>query len=455
MAKLVPPHLIAVEVKNLLGQFNHAIKFSADDEFVIIHGPNGIGKTKLLELISNAFVPNVPALLAIPFDSAQFVFSDDSFLTIERQQQSAPSEDEDDGPTLNFTLRRPDQAIQVWTSRSHTGPVPSYHATELDRYVRRMGLPLRRIGQYRWQDTLTGELLRIEDLEYKYPFALPPVLTGRREPKPELMERFFDSLHVHLIETQRLIFPRKWRHNRAQGIEEGEPQSATVLEFSEDLKRRFGNALADNSRTSQQLDRRFPGRLLTAGSAPADATEENIRDRYIAQGEIRKKLTEISLLDTSYELPLPERKLEDWERLVLCTYLDDTDKKLTTFAPLLERVELMREIVNSRFLNKSLVIDRERGFRFKVTDSHEVGPDQLSSGEQHELVLIYDLLFNTSPNSLVLIDEPEISLHVSWQQEFLSDLVQISKVTSLRFVIATHSPQIINEWWSRTASLAP
>lgn len=138
---------------------------------------------------------------------------------------------------------------------------------------------------------------------------------------------------------------------------------------------------------------------------------------------------------------------------MLWTYLEDTEKKLATFAQLLDRVRLMRDIVNSRFLFKELQIDRGRGFKFVTESGDELGADSLSSGEQHELVLLYDLLFNVDAGSTVLIDEPEISLHISWQQKFLDDIVQIADVADLRFVIATHSPQIVNKWWDRTESL--
>jgi predicted ATP-binding protein involved in virulence len=70
-------------------------------------------------------------------------------------------------------------------------------------------------------------------------------------------------------------------------------------------------------------------------------------------------------------------------------------------------------------------------------------------------VLTYDLLFNVKPNSLVLIDEPEISLHVTWQKEFLNDIVRIAAINSSRFIVATHSPQIINKFWSQTVGLEP
>lgn len=77
---------------------------------------------------------------------------------------------------------------------------------------------------------------------------------------------------------------------------------------------------------------------------------------------------------------------------------------------------------------------------------------ELSSGEQHEVVLLSELLFKATENSLVLIDEPEISLHVVWQKEFLNDIKEIIVLKNIDIVIATHSPQIINERWDLTVN---
>jgi len=63
------------------------------------------------------------------------------------------------------------------------------------------------------------------------------------------------------------------------------------------------------------------------------------------------------------------------------------------------------------------------------------------------------LIFKATENSLVLIDEPEISLHVVWQKEFLHDIQEIIKLQNIDIVIATHSPQIINERWDLTVNL--
>lgn len=53
----------------------------------------------------------------------------------------------------------------------------------------------------------------------------------------------------------------------------------------------------------------------------------------------------------------------------------------------------------------------------------------------------------------MLIDEPELSLHVVWQKQFLDDLLKIIELQKINVIIATHSPQIINNRWDLTVDL--
>jgi predicted ATP-binding protein involved in virulence len=72
------------------------------------------------------------------------------------------------------------------------------------------------------------------------------------------------------------------------------------------------------------------------------------------------------------------------------------------------------------------LINKEQGFVFTSTlTGKQIPLTRLSSGEQHELVLFYELLFKIQPNSLILIDEPEISLHISWLNKFIKDLEEV------------------------------
>jgi predicted ATP-binding protein involved in virulence len=100
-----------------------------------------------------------------------------------------------------------------------------------------------------------------------------------------------------------------------------------------------------------------------------------------------------------------------------------------------------------------MVFSQNEGFTFRTASGELLSAEGLSSGEQHILIQIYDLLFSDKPDSLILIDEPEISLHVAWQLSFLEGLHQITGLVPHDIVLATHSPQIIGERWDLTVEL--
>ncbi|MCL1028881.1 AAA family ATPase [Serratia silvae] len=69
-----------------------------------------------------------------------------------------------------------------------------------------------------------------------------------------------------------------------------------------------------------------------------------------------------------------------------------------------------------------------------------------SSGEQCILLSLLGIATNICNRSLILIDEPEISLHPEWQEKYISLLMRIfERYNSCLFVIATHSPQVVSK----------
>jgi ABC-type glutathione transport system ATPase component len=133
-------------------------------------------------------------------------------------------------------------------------------------------------------------------------------------------------------------------------------------------------------------------------------------------------------------------------RAVIETYVQDTRKKLAVLDPLRERLQLFTDFLNQHYTSKRVIIDQEVGFRIEVEGSGEpLPPTRLSSGEQQILVLAHQILFPAKPGTLVLIDEPELSLHVVWQATFVDDLAKMGQVDDLSFLLATHSPTLIGD----------
>ncbi|AIV39361.1 hypothetical protein NI26_02095 [Curtobacterium sp. MR_MD2014] len=137
-------------------------------------------------------------------------------------------------------------------------------------------------------------------------------------------------------------------------------------------------------------------------------------------------------------------------------YLEDADQKLASFSEVLAKINLLEQIINGRLLAKRLRIDANNGMVVtRNRDGSTIPLTALSSGEQHEIILLFDLLFNVQPNSVVLIDEPEISLHIGWQKKFIADVLLIAGLVGFQFCVATHSPQIIGQWWNIADRLGP
>lgn len=78
---------------------------------------------------------------------------------------------------------------------------------------------------------------------------------------------------------------------------------------------------------------------------------------------------------------------------------------------------------------------------FENASGHKVTIDQLSDGEKQLYGRVISLMILQPNNSIILIDEPEISLHPAWQQKIMQIYSRIG--TNNQFIVATHSPQII------------
>jgi ABC-type cobalamin/Fe3+-siderophores transport system ATPase subunit len=68
----------------------------------------------------------------------------------------------------------------------------------------------------------------------------------------------------------------------------------------------------------------------------------------------------------------------------------------------------------------------------------------LSSGEKQLLIQFLEVLLQESRSVIFIADEPEISLHVTWQENLLSAIRDLNENAQL--IIATHSPDIVADF---------
>jgi energy-coupling factor transporter ATP-binding protein EcfA2 len=95
--------------------------------------------------------------------------------------------------------------------------------------------------------------------------------------------------------------------------------------------------------------------------------------------------------------------------------------------------------------NKSLRINPS-GFIHVYWSDRKITSRNLSSGEIQIIVLLTHLVFceYRMESSVFVIDEPELSLHLSWQEKFVDAILEASPST--QFILATHSPALISKF---------
>lgn len=108
-----------------------------------------------------------------------------------------------------------------------------------------------------------------------------------------------------------------------------------------------------------------------------------------------------------------------------------------------ELIEVLNEFLGSGD-NKSIEITEEGEFVIHLMDINVDMPiGQLSSGEKQLIIFFTILILGLQGDQygILIEDEPELSLHVSWQRDFIDKALKANGNAQLIF--ATHSPSII------------
>lgn len=432
-----------ISVTKLFGVFNHPVSLNREDRITIIHSPNGFGKTALLRLINGFFNSRYSELRTIPFAEFRIDFDDGSYLLITKSidQTNENKKNEE----LTFHFNRPGAEVEIFSPDFLTHP-----GVKLDFHLSATEDEVNSVIQLGDQNTIT-QLSPRQNIAMSFIEDFTN-LARRLKQEPKWLSELKSSIDIHFIETQRLLTPSSVPEAAVDTKHPSMIPSVSI--YSQELAEEIQAKLAEYGALSQSLERTFPARIFNK-KAPSNLTEETLRDKLNKIEEKRYRLIEIGLLDKDENPDFQiEQHIDNTTKNILSVYVEDVEKKLMVFKELATKIELFTRIIKQRFLYKNMSISKEKGFTFTTAGGKPLSPTDLSFGEQHELVMVYELLFKVKPNSLVLIDEPEISLHIAWEIEFLKDLQAIIKLANFDVLLATHSPSIIDDRWDLTVELA-
>jgi len=195
------------------------------------------------------------------------------------------------------------------------------------------------------------------------------------------------------------------------------------------------------------------------GSIEINGTNDNIQMFYASHSCYY--LNDQRLLSIKTDTGEEDLQMDNYNRVIRRMTLYPTELKEILSSPAKSkeyegRIKCFKDIIDRcDFANKHLEIDVRYGFRFVAEDELRsiLTLEKLSSGEKQMIIQVFELLFHAQSETLIMVDEPELSFHMMWQMDYLKNLSEITRLRNFQCIVATHSPQIFNNMWSKSIDL--
>lgn len=393
-----------IVIRGLHGLYNYNIHFQNEQRVFIITGPNGYGKTTILKIIDHVLQCKFWYFSFLKFDEIKLGFQNGRSLIIRRE-----TNEENVSEEISEAINTQEKIIIELYVADKDAPIESLvlGTTYGARLMRKYG------SRY----TSSGSIFYDADLEE----------TLEREYKTEddsyLMENgkniqlFLQELNCLYIQQQRLltnIFPadpqniyeRRW----------GRMNVPEINLIAQNLKELFAEKQRDFASKSQEIDATFIKRLMD--------TEKKAycKEEFDAKlNNLKEKIENFKKYGLTPSIVIPNGYPEELQK-VLSLYIDDMEAKMAVFDVFYNQLAVFDSMISNKALsNKKILLNDNNGIVVVNDNDDRIPLNKLSSGEQNLIILYYKLVFSIRKNDLLLIDEPENSLHAAWLTKMLDD----------------------------------
>lgn len=414
-------------VNGLFDQFEHNVHFPDTDDknpkpsVVVLHGPNGVGKTTVLRMLDGLMRLDFNPFRKVPFSYCSLSFTTGESISIETVKNGSPVR----------ALRVRFEEHEVILSGEKPGALLEEHHDKVEAFRTEF---LRKTEDLKFDFIDTGRLLRQSAIDENVlsQFGIAPDLYNRvllRSANPKAKGPQQEGDLAQKIQT----FIREAQLNYRSFFSTREP----------DLFPRILQHI------TEQPDTQYEPRDLLAR---LDTVHE--KDAEMVRFGLHPDQWNYASLSTFLQLPRTQPGM-DSALSALGAYVDMLESRLAERVLVAERLQTFEEVMKNFLIDKSVTVDRKTGLSITTNTGANLKEDQLSSGEYHLLYLMVAALTTRRRGTIVAIDEPEMSMHISWQRKLVGALIKCASGAEPQFIFATHSPDIAAEFEENLIRLAP
>lgn len=205
----------------------------------------------------------------------------------------------------------------------------------------------------------------------------------------------------------------------------------------------------------ESLERSYSqgGVRLTFEPVEADSVRYDVirsTDRPLVSADIMNKVADAHLsTELDWELYQLQRRFLDYQvnqsNRIIGLFTQGDPEAQQKAAQIAREKTHFQDLVDELFRSTGKTIDRQANELFFHHLGDRLPPYLLSSGEKQILIILLTVLTQNREPYVLLMDEPEISLHIEWQQRLLGLVVDLNP--NVQVIITTHSPAVIMDGW--------
>lgn len=429
--------------ENVNGYLNFDIEFNESLTFLI--GINGSGKTTALKLILGLLSPSWVNLTQIKYSFAQVECQ------IEKSNITIRSEYIDD-IKIRLTI---DSDIPDYNGAStvKVQDLPTVQVGDFSRFEMR-----NIMNRYSRYESLFTELDAVKAIRK----LNTPVFLGLDRRIHEggeidlltfenfLQQRDFTSdikgnLYESLLDVEKLIKNSFIEFSQNQASISAKLKNNIIYSSFDTIQ---GNDdLGFNIETDIDIETRKERILVASKNFEIPNLEKKILNYFDELSKIQKKLIREQKKKTKEPSKSFMKSLGQW--LINSPQLERIDNIISLYENAQTEIEnsyqdftKFETLANLYFgeNKKSIVVEKNGDLKITLPNGDFTGIYKLSSGEKQIIVMLAQLIFGKQRDTFI-IDEPELSLHLGWQELFVKTLLEASPKT--QFIMATHSPTIL------------
>lgn len=199
---------------------------------------------------------------------------------------------------------------------------------------------------------------------------------------------------------------------------------------------------------------------ITIQLSPADATSvkyDVIRsfDRPLLHSDLLEKLADSRVrTELDWQIYKLQKRYLDYQvnigNRIIALLTSGNPQDALAAAEVSRPKSLFQDMIDQLFASTHKTIDRTSNEIQFFQRSELLTPYQLSSGEKQMLVILMTVLVENGEHYALLMDEPEISLHIEWQQQLIALIRRLNP--NVQIILSTHSPALIMEGWAENVS---